>query len=36
VLALRALGAPALIARPENLERAVFDAYAEFRRKRRV
>ena len=36
VQALRALGAPALIARPENLERAVFDAYAEFRRKRRV
>ncbi len=36
VRALRALGAPALIARPEHLERAVFDAYDEFRRKRRI
>jgi uncharacterized protein (DUF58 family) len=36
VRALASLGAPALIARPEHLERAVFDAYAEFRRKRRV
>lgn len=36
VRALRALGAPALLARPDQLERAVFDAYAEFRRRRRV
>jgi len=36
VLALRALGAPALMAHPEQLERAVFAAYAEFRRHRRV
>lgn len=36
VLALRALGAPALMARPEQLESAVFAAYAEFRRRRRV
>jgi uncharacterized protein (DUF58 family) len=36
VLALRALGAPALMARPEQLERAVFEAYAQFRRHRRV
>jgi uncharacterized protein (DUF58 family) len=34
--ALRALGAPALIARPAQLERAVFEAYAQFRRERRV
>jgi uncharacterized protein (DUF58 family) len=34
--ALRALGAPALLARPAQLERAVFDAYARFRRERRV
>jgi uncharacterized protein (DUF58 family) len=34
--ALRALGAPALIARPAQLERAVFEAYAQFRRARRV
>ena len=36
VHALRALGAPALLVRPERLERAVFAAYAEFRQKRRV
>jgi uncharacterized protein (DUF58 family) len=36
VRALRALGAPALVARPEHLERAVFDAYSTFRRLRRV
>ncbi|MBM0103150.1 DUF58 domain-containing protein [Steroidobacter sp. S1-65] len=36
VRALRALGAPALVTRPEHMERAVFDAYAEFRKRRRV
>ena len=36
VRALRALGAPALLTRPEHMERAVFDAYAEFRNRRRV
>jgi len=36
VLALRALGAPALVAKPDQLERAIFDAYASFRRSRRV
>jgi uncharacterized protein (DUF58 family) len=36
VRALRALGAPALVTRPELLERAVFGAYAEFRNHRRV
>jgi uncharacterized protein (DUF58 family) len=36
VRALRALGAPALVAKPEQLERAVFDAYSTFRRLRRV
>ncbi len=36
VRALRALGAPALVARPEQLDRAVFDAYSTFRRLRRV
>jgi len=36
VRALRALGAPAVLARPDHLERAVFDAYAEFRQRRRV
>ncbi|MDY6947184.1 MAG: DUF58 domain-containing protein [Pseudomonadota bacterium] len=36
VRALRALGAPALVTRPELLERAVFDAYCEFRNRRRV
>jgi uncharacterized protein (DUF58 family) len=34
--ALNALGAPALVARPEQLEHAVFAAYAEFRRRRRA
>lgn len=34
--ALRALGAPALVTRPEYMERAVFDAYAEFRNRRRI
>lgn len=36
VRALRALGAPALVAKPDHLERAVFDAYSTFRRQRRV
>lgn len=36
VRALRALGAPALLARPDQLERAVFEAYAQFRQRRRV
>jgi uncharacterized protein (DUF58 family) len=36
VRALRALGAPALVAMPDQLERAVFDAYSSFRRLRRV
>lgn len=36
VLALRSLGAPAVLARPDQLERAVFDAYAGFRQRRRV
>lgn len=36
VQALRALGAPALVARPEQLERAVLEAYGSFRRQRRV
>lgn len=36
VQALRALGAPALLVRPQRLERAVFGAYAEFRQRRRV
>lgn len=34
--ALNALGAPALVARPERLEHAVFAAYASFRRRRRA
>jgi uncharacterized protein (DUF58 family) len=34
VRALKALGAPALVAKPEQLERAVFAAYADFRRRR--
>ena len=34
--ALRALGAPAVLASPDRLERAVFDAYSEFRQRRRV
>ncbi|HEX3397254.1 MAG TPA: DUF58 domain-containing protein [Steroidobacteraceae bacterium] len=36
VRALNALGAPALVARPEQLERAVFAAYASFQRLRRA
>jgi uncharacterized protein (DUF58 family) len=36
VAALRALGAPTLVSRPAQLDRAVFDAYATFRRVRRV
>lgn len=36
VQALRALGAPALVARPEQLEGAVLDAYSSFRQRRRV
>jgi uncharacterized protein (DUF58 family) len=34
--ALRALGAPTLLALPHQMERAVFDAYTEFRTRRRV
>jgi uncharacterized protein (DUF58 family) len=34
--ALNALGAPALVAKPEQLEHAVFAAYANFRRRRRA
>jgi uncharacterized protein (DUF58 family) len=33
---LHALGAPALVARPDRLESAVFQAYSTFRRRRRV
>lgn len=36
VQTLRALGAPALVAKPDRLEAAVFQAYAQFRRQRRV
>jgi uncharacterized protein (DUF58 family) len=36
VQALRALGAAALVAKPDQLERAVFEAYANFRQRRRV
>jgi len=36
VRALNALGAPALVARPEQLEHAVFAAYANFQRQRRA
>jgi uncharacterized protein (DUF58 family) len=36
VQALRALGAPALVARPEQLEGAVLEAYGNFRQRRRV
>jgi uncharacterized protein (DUF58 family) len=36
VRALNALGAPALVARPELLEHAVFAAYANFRQRRRA
>jgi uncharacterized protein (DUF58 family) len=34
--ALNALGAPTLVAKPEQLEHAVFAAYADFRRRRRA
>jgi uncharacterized protein (DUF58 family) len=34
--ALNALGAPALVAKPDRLEHAVFAAYANFRRRRRA
>jgi uncharacterized protein (DUF58 family) len=34
--ALRALGAPTLLALPDQMERAVFDAYSDFRMRRRV
>jgi uncharacterized protein (DUF58 family) len=36
VQALRSLGAPALVARPEQLESAVLEAYGSFRQRRRV
>jgi hypothetical protein len=36
VRALNALGAPALVARPEQLENAVFAAYENFRRRHRA
>jgi uncharacterized protein (DUF58 family) len=36
VRALNAMGAPALVARPEQLEQAVFAAYEGFRRRRRA
>jgi uncharacterized protein (DUF58 family) len=36
VRALNALGAPALVAKPDGLERAVFAAYTNFRRVKRV
>jgi uncharacterized protein (DUF58 family) len=36
VRALNALGAPALVARPEQIEPAVFAAYEQFRRRRRA
>ena len=36
VRALNAVGAAALIARPEHLDQAVFAAYREFRRRRRI
>jgi uncharacterized protein (DUF58 family) len=36
VRALRSLGAPAVLARPDQIEKAVFEAYASFRRRRRV
>jgi uncharacterized protein (DUF58 family) len=36
VRALNAIGAPALVAKPEQLEHAVFAAYADFRRRRRA
>jgi hypothetical protein len=36
VRALRALGTATITARPEHLDRAVFDSYREHRRRRRV
>jgi uncharacterized protein (DUF58 family) len=36
VRALRSLGAPAVLARPDQIERAVFDAYTHFRHRRRI
>jgi hypothetical protein len=36
VRALNALGAPALVAKPEQLEHAVFAAYENIRRRRRA
>jgi uncharacterized protein (DUF58 family) len=36
ILALRAQGVPALVTRPEQLEGAIFNAYADFRCKRRI
>lgn len=33
---LRALGAPTLLARPQQMERAVFEAYTELRQRRRI
>jgi len=36
VRALNAMGAPALVAKPEQLEHAVFAAYEDFRRRRRA
>jgi uncharacterized protein (DUF58 family) len=36
VLALQALGTPAVLARPDQLESAIFAAYAGFRQRRRV
>jgi uncharacterized protein (DUF58 family) len=36
VLALHAQGVPALVTRPEQLEGAIFNAYADFRRVRRI
>ena len=36
VRALNALGAPALVAKPDQLEQAVFAAYANFRRSKRA
>jgi hypothetical protein len=36
VRALNALGAPTLVARPEQLERAVLESYANLRRQRRA
>jgi hypothetical protein len=36
VRALNALGAPAVVAKPDQLEHAVFAAYMNFRRAKRV